>query len=131
MEQASHITPETGVMSEAAGRGAPGREVPPEGVLINEIQLLLAEKRTSLATLRTGIAVFALPLSVLSLLVATSKYYEFSQVATLLLPLLALCAGLVVLGVYLIHRAVLKIHRYDRLVRELRVKNPALADLVD
>ena len=31
---------------------------PGTSLLINQIQLLLAEKRTSLATLRTGIAVF-------------------------------------------------------------------------
>jgi uncharacterized membrane protein YkgB len=45
-------------------------------IVINEVQLVLAEKRTSLAAMRTGIAVFALPLSVLSVLVATSKYYD-------------------------------------------------------
>ena len=36
-----------------------------ETVTFNEVQLLLAEKRTSLSTMRTGIAVFAFPLSVL------------------------------------------------------------------
>ena len=38
----------------------------PDNVIFGEIQVLLAEKRTALAGLRTGIAVFALPLSVLS-----------------------------------------------------------------
>jgi hypothetical protein len=37
-----------------------------DNVIFGEIQVLLAEKRTALASLRTGIAVFALPLSVLS-----------------------------------------------------------------
>lgn len=45
-------------------------------VIINEVQLLLAEKRTSLAVMRTGIAMLALPLSVISVLIATSKYYD-------------------------------------------------------
>jgi hypothetical protein len=44
----------------------------PTDVIFGEIQVLLAEKRTALASLRTGIAVFALPLSVLSALIATS-----------------------------------------------------------
>ena len=39
-------------------------------LIFGEIQVLLAEKRTALASLRTGIAVFALPLSVLSALIA-------------------------------------------------------------
>ena len=38
----------------------------PDNVIFGEIQVLLAEKRTALASLRTGIAVFALPLTVLS-----------------------------------------------------------------
>ena len=45
----------------------------PDNVIFGEIQVLLAEKRTALASLRTGIAVFALPLSVLSALIATSR----------------------------------------------------------
>ncbi len=35
-----------------------------DSIAISEVQLLLAEKRTSLAVMRTGIAVLALPLSV-------------------------------------------------------------------
>jgi hypothetical protein len=37
--------------------------------------VLLAEKRPALASLRTGIAVFALPLSVLSVLIATVGFH--------------------------------------------------------
>ncbi len=61
--------------------GPPEKNVP---LLINEAQLLLAEKRTVLAVLRTGITVFALPLSVLSILIATSKYYNMTQVMHLM-----------------------------------------------
>jgi len=50
---------------------------------VNEIQLLLAEKSIHLALMRTGIAVLTLPLSVLSLLIATSKYYNAVDVLTL------------------------------------------------
>jgi hypothetical protein len=44
-----------------------------DATILNEIQVLLSEKRTSLSTMRTGIAVFAFPLSVLSILIATSQ----------------------------------------------------------
>ena len=56
----------------------------PNNVIFGEIQVLLAEKRTALASLRTGIAVFALPLSVLSALIATSRYYSMEKVMPLL-----------------------------------------------
>ena len=51
-----------------------------DNVIFGEIQVLLAEKRTPLPSLRTGIAVFALPLSVLSALIATSRYYSMEKV---------------------------------------------------
>ena len=97
----------------------------------NEVQLLLAEKRTALSTLRTGIAVFAFPLSVLSVLIATSNSYRMSEVLHWLVPLLALNAGLVVLGVYLVTIAVRRIRHYDRLLDMLKRKNPRLAELMD
>jgi hypothetical protein len=52
----------------------PDKEVDSTSVIINEVQLLLAEKRATLASMRAGIAVFALPLSVLSVLISASKY---------------------------------------------------------
>lgn len=97
----------------------------------NEVQLLLAEKRTSLSTLRTGIAVFVLPLSVLSILIATSKSYELHKVMLWLVPLMLLNLGLVALGVYLVTRAVLKIRHYDRLLDKLKNKHSRLAELLD
>lgn len=97
----------------------------------NEIQLLLAEKRTALSALRTGIAIFAFPLSVLSVLIATSKSYRVSEVLPWLVPLLLLNLGLIALAVYLITRAVQRIRHYDRLIDGLKDKNRQLAELLD
>jgi hypothetical protein len=102
-----------------------------EGVIINEVQLLLAEKRTSLAAMRTGIAVLVLPLSVLSLLIATSKHYDVIHVWHLLLPLLALCAAMTVLGGYLILRAVIRIRRHDEHIQALKKKHGRIAEFID
>ena len=109
----------------------PDKEVDSTSVIINEVQLLLAEKRTTLASMRTGIAVFALPLSVLSVLIATSKYYDVLQVIHLLVPLLVLCAGLVVLGSYLIIRSINRTCHYDRLIFELKRKHSKIAEFID
>src|SRR5260370_31408749 len=76
-----------------------------DNLILGEIQVLLAEKRTALASLGTGIAVFALPLSVLSVLIATSRYYSIGKVMPLLVPLLLLNLGLVVLGSWLVYRS--------------------------
>ena len=102
-----------------------------DNVIFGEIQLLLAEKRTALSTLRAGIAVFALPLSVLSFLVATSKYYQPLRVLEFLVPLLALNAGLVGLGSYLIVHSILRIRHYDKVIKEIKRQHSAIAEFVD
>jgi uncharacterized membrane protein YidH (DUF202 family) len=107
------------------------KETESESIIINEVQLLLAEKRTSLAAMRTGIAVFALPLSVLSVLIATSKYYEITHVVHLLIPLLLISTALVFLGAYLIIRAIVKIRHYDRIILELKRKHSKIAPFID
>lgn len=106
-------------------------EAPLDTTMFNEVQLLLAEKRTSLSALRTGIAVFAFPLSVLSVLIATSRSYDIHAVMQWLVPLVLLNLGLVLLGVYLVTRAVLHLHRYDRLLEKLKRQNARLAELLN
>jgi uncharacterized membrane protein YidH (DUF202 family) len=103
----------------------------PTSTVINEVQLILAEKRTSLAAMRTGIAVFVLPISVLSVLVATSRYYDFIPVMHFMIPLLILCAALVVLGSYLIGRSIARIHRHDQLIWDIKKKHSQIAEFLD
>lgn len=102
-----------------------------ETIIINEVQLLLAEKRTSLAAMRTGIAVFALPLTVMSVLIATSKYYDIVHVMHLLVPLLIICAALVLLGSYLIIRSIIRLHHHDKHISEIKRKHSAIAEFID
>lgn len=102
-----------------------------ESVLINEIQLLLAEKRTSLALLRTGIAVLALPLSLVSFLIVTSQHYQLVRVWPLLVPLLLACVALAVFGILLIRSAVLKIQHAEDLIRRLKRKNLLISEFID
>lgn len=106
-------------------------EAVPDGTAISEVQLILAEKRTSLAMLRTGIAVLVLPMSVMSFLVATSTHYEIGDVWHILVPLLALCLGMVALAAYLILRAVLKLRNEDRLIKDIKRKHSRLAEFID
>jgi uncharacterized membrane protein YidH (DUF202 family) len=102
-----------------------------ESLILNEVQLLLAEKRTSLATMRTGIAVLILPCSVMSLLIATSKYYDIVHVMPLFIPLLMLCSALIVLGSYLIIRSTIRLRRHDRHILELKRKHSKIAEFME
>jgi len=97
----------------------------------DQIQLILAEKRTALSTMRTGIAVFALPISAFSVLIVMSKYYEPARVLHWLVPLIILNIGLIGLGCYLIAIAVARIHRYDARIQALKQKHAELTELLD
>lgn len=100
-------------------------------IIINEAQLILAEKRTSLSATRTGIAVIALPLSLVSLLIATSKFYDAFHVLHWLIPLTVLNVALLFLGAYLIIRSLIRIHHYDHLMKEIKRKHSAVAEFLD
>ena len=102
-----------------------------DAMILNEVQLLLSEKRTALSAMRTGIAIFAFPLSVLSVLIATSRMYQLQEVMHWLLPLLLLNLGLTALGIYLIMRAFQRIYHYDRLIDEFKRRHSKLAELLD
>ena len=102
-----------------------------DSVILNEVQLLLSEKRTALSTLRTGIAIFAFPLSVLSVLVATSRLYDFLEVIPLIVPLVLINLGLTVLAIYLIVHGIRRVRHYDRVINEFKRQHSRLAQLLD
>lgn len=102
-----------------------------DSIAINEVQLILAEKRTSLAVMRTGIAVLALPLSVMSVLIATSKYYDVLHVLHFLVPLGVLNLVLIVFGVYLIIRSIIRMKHYDRFIHEIKRKHSILGEFIE
>jgi Kef-type K+ transport system membrane component KefB len=115
-------------MSEPDSRGD---DVQQDSLIINEVQLLLSEKRTSFSTLRIGIAIFAFPLSVLSVLIATSRQYEPKDVLPFLVPLAIINVVLIALGSYLIVHSIRRARHYDRLILELKRQHTRLAALLD
>ena len=88
----------------------------------DEISLLLAEKRTSLAVFRTAIAIFTLPLSVLTILTATSKYYDPIEILHLIVPLVLISSLLILFGLYLIIRSFKRIRRIDYRIEQFKKK---------
>ncbi len=100
-------------------------------LVLGAAQLILAEKRTFLSLMRTGIAVFALPLATISALIATSKYYELEKVLSLFIPVMLINAGLVALGAYLIIRAMRRLRHADELLAEIKRSHPTLAPYLD
>jgi len=102
-----------------------------ESNLIMRMQLILAEKRTSLSVLRTGFGVLTLPMSITALLVATSGFYEFANNLHLIVPLFLLNTLLVILGVTLIIRAWGRIKVQDKMINSIKKQAPGLSKLIN
>ena len=93
--------------------------------------MILAEKRTSLALMRTGIAVLALPLSVISFLIATSKFYNILNVLHFFVPLGVLILALIIFGIYLIIHSIIRMRHYDRSINEIKRKHSLIGEFIE
>lgn len=99
-------------------------------LVMQEVQLLLAEKRTSFALMRTGVSVALLPLSVWTVLIATSKMWNIWDSWWLLTPLMLVALVLFGLGAYLILHALQHLAHTDRVLMGLRQSDTLLEDLL-
>ena len=97
---------------------------------INQVQLLLSEKRTSLAVMRTGIAILALPLSIFSVLIATSDWYNPAEVWPLPALVTLINLLLIAFAVYLIVRSLRRMRRYDQLITGIKQEHESLKKLI-
>ena len=85
------------------------------------IRTIEAEKRTHLAELRTGIGILTIPMSLLTILIATSRYYIFEDV---LLFIVGLSFGIIALsfiGAFLVYRALKLMKNDGRLLKRVGI----------
>lgn len=99
-------------------------------LIINQIQLILSEKRTALSVLRVGIATLALPLSIISFLIATSKYYEIKHVWIMLSIVGFINIALLIISFYLIIRSIYRMRNYDKMIRMIKRQHSSLSDFI-
>ena len=79
------------------------------------IRTIEAEKRTHLAELRTGIGILTIPMSLLTILIATSEYYMIDQVLTFISGIVFGVICLSVVGGYLVVNALRKLRECSHL----------------
>lgn len=99
-------------------------------LVMQEVQLLLAEKRTSFALMRTGVTVALLPVSVWTVLVATSSLWSVWDSWWILAPLMLVATVIFVLGAYLVGHAMHHIAHTDRVLMGLRATDTLLEELL-
>lgn len=100
------------------------------GLILSEVQLLLAEKRTAYALLRTGVTVALVPVSIWTVLVATSRLWDPFRVLWLLVPVMLVAALFFCLGAYLIVHALQHVQHTDTTLNALRQSDTLLEDLL-
>ncbi len=105
---------------EVAREGLEQQTDVPESVLMNRVQVILAEKRTSLAVLRTGIGLLTLPMTIVAFLVTTSSFWDPLENLVFLIPLFILNTALATMGIALIIRAWKRIRNFDRAIEAIK-----------
>ena len=100
-------------------------------LIVDEILLFLQEKRTILMTTRIAIGTIMVQVSILSFLIATSRYYHLIEVMHLLVPFIVLNA--VVLGVagYFLVGSLVQLHRMERQVERYKRRHSRIAACMD
>lgn len=79
------------------------------------IRTIEAEKRTYLAELRTGIGVLTVPMSLVTILIATSRYYDVTEVLPFVVGLAVGVVVLVIVGGYLVFRSLSRLRLTENL----------------
>jgi len=102
-----------------------------DNLIVEEILVLLQEKRTALRMVRIGISAVIALISILGLLIATSRYYKWMEVMHLWIPFVLLY--LVVLGIagYFIFGSLIHIHRLDRQILRYKKSHGRIANFMD
>ncbi len=77
------------------------------------IRTIEAEKRTYLAELRTGIGIFTIPMSLVTILIATSRYYDIVEVFPMIVLIGTGAVALLVIGGYLTVRSLMRLRNNE------------------
>jgi len=100
-----------------------------EKLLICEVELLLAEKRTHLSIFRTGAALFGLSVSALSVVLVTADLSIFFVLEWPIFILLILVA-IATMGGWQMFHARGKVKRLDALIKEIEKQNKRIAEII-
>jgi ABC-type long-subunit fatty acid transport system fused permease/ATPase subunit len=102
------------------------RVVAPGGarLAIDKTELLLSDKRLGVGLLRTGLGVLALPLAILTVLVAVAQ--PDSVARALEIPLVVACVALAVIGTVILFRAIAALDGLERRLLPMRRKGGPL-----
>lgn len=103
---------------------------PSESLLLSEIQVLLAEKRTYYALMRTSMASASLPPTIILFLIATKDYHGFFNNFWSAYIVVTMLGIISFVGMYSLYRIVKKIRYLTGLIETIKRENKRLAEII-
>lgn len=101
-----------------------------EQLLLNEIQVLLAEKRTYYALLRSSVALVTLPLTVIVFLVSTNEYHGLFNFVWLMVLVVGVLVLISIIGISFFARAENRIKSIDKMIVTIKTENKRIAEII-
>ncbi len=101
-----------------------------EQILLSEIQVLLAEKRTIFAIFRTGMAVMTVPLTVILFLAATSEYHGLFSYLWLAIVIVGGLISVSFGGIVIIYNTQKKLHRINHMIVEIEKLDKRIDEII-
>ncbi len=102
----------------------------PEAILLSEIQVLLAEKRTYFSILSTGFGIITVPLSLIAFLLGTANYnqvFTYPWLASVVVSsLLLISLG----GLFVSGKARHKISKIDKLIHMIEKESKRVDEIM-
>jgi hypothetical protein len=102
-----------------------------EKFFIDEIMIILEEKKISLSFIRVGISILAAQVFAISFLIATSKFYTLIEVMHMTIPFYFINVFLFLLALYLIISSLVQIKSYNRALLEYKKRSRHISNLME
>lgn len=82
------------------------------------VMTLLSEKRTILSEIRTWVTMFLIPLSILTVLVGISRFFDVSRLVEIIITVLIICFLLLIILAYYISKSLLKLFEFNKKIKK-------------
>ena len=102
-----------------------------DSLIVDEVLLFLQEKRTVLITIRIAIGTIMVQVSILSFLIATSRFYQWIEVMHLLVPFVVLNIIVLCIAGYFLFGSLIHLHRLERQIVRYKKRHSRIAQCMD
>lgn len=84
----------------------------------SKIMTLLSEKRTILSEIRTWVTMFLVPLSILTIILGISKFYDVSRLLEIIIVVLVVCFLLLIILAYYLSKSLIKLFEFNKRIKK-------------